>query len=833
MRRSVFFLLTIIILITAFWLRVADLNTLPIGLHFDEAENLQRAWRLISGYGLMPNFEGIPEPFDAHIRAAFLAFVGISPFAGRLFSGFLGVLGVGAVIALARALYWNHPRRDMIVLTAGLVLASLPPYVIIGRAIYASNWIPLTSTLALTALLWAWRTNRLRYFVLTSIFTALTVTFYLAGIAFPAALIVCIGLLMLARRFRWPGRRSLIALFAAFGITLLPWLYLFVRIPGWLAQRIEALTIQNFNPLASPGSLLYQIGQAFQPIAIPDTVPFPVYNPYTAAFLNPALVVLLITGLLATVWRWRKLEHLIPLAVFAVMIAPNILSNRPEQPVRMVGIYAPLSLLVGLGAGEFIQLLYVRSIWLGRAALVVLAGVLVWTPINTHAHIWYHFREQPRLWSDPTDVRSWAYLFGVGYEDMLRQLAESSQPIYIPVDYLNTNRAAGLLRPFMTVNAEIDGDILPAGLLFHPDKSITYGFPEVDLTRPALQYALVLPESQQITILPPLSLIDAQALEAQIQSDGRDLATTQGWVIGKQLDVMAESNPFIAQQAVSNSPLAIFDNRLELLQIDAPSELTPGEWIPITLYWRLKERTGEDYFVRLQTWDYADTSRGTQRDLDGLILRYLFPTVMWQVGQIVAETRWVQVFEDAPSGGYRFAISVSTYPGPTAKSYQVMAGGSNGEWALVGQSSITSEQFTMSTNQPAQAMDVQFGESIRLTGITFDPLLNELHAGESVTLHLFWEADQPVTESYTLFLHLWDGMDNQIDQRDVIPFDGQYPTWAWQTSDMIETTYTLTAPEDSTAPYRLLLGWYQYPSLERLPAFLDGQSQPDNLIVFP
>lgn len=833
MRRSVFFLLAIVIFLTAFWLRVADLNTLPPGLHLDEAENLQRAWRLINGYGLMPNFEGIPEPFDAHVRAAFLAFVGISPFAGRLFSGFLGVLGVASVMALARVLYWKHPRRELIVLTAGLALATLSPYVIIGRAIYASNWIPLTSTLALTMLLWAWRTNRIRYFVMTGVFTALTVIFYLAGIAFPVALIVCMGLLMLARRFRWPGHRPLTALLVAAGITLLPWLYLFVRIPGWLTQRIEALTIQNFNPIAEPSGLVYQIQQAFQPIVIPDTVSFPVYNPYTTAFLNPVLVVLLVIGLLGTAWRWRKLESLIPVAVFAVMIAPNILSNRPEQPVRMVGVYAPLCLLVGLGAGEFIQFLRIRSVWLGKIAIIALAVILVWTPINAHAHIWYHFREQPRLWSDPTDVRSWAYLFGVGYEDMLRQIAESSEPIYIPVDYLNTNRAVALLRPSMTINTASEGDSLPAGSLFFPNKSITYGFPEVDLSRPHLQYALVSPESHQITILPPLSLADAASLQSRVQSDGLDLTTTQGWQIGKQIDINSENNPFVVEQVVSGSPLAIFDNRLELLQIDAPSELRPGDWMPITLYWRLSERTGEDYFVRLQTWDYEDASRGTQRDSDGLILRYLFPTVMWQPGQVVTETRWVQVFEDAPSGGYRFGVSVSMYPGPTAKEYQVLFGGSNGEWALIGQSSISAEQFISPTNQPLQEMDVQFGDSIRLAGVTFDPPLNELQSGESVTLHLFWQVDQPVAESYTLFLHLWDSADNQIDQRDVIPFDGQYPTWAWQAGDVIETTHVLTAPEDTTAPYHLLLGWYRQPSLERLPAFLNGQPQPDNLIPFP
>jgi 4-amino-4-deoxy-L-arabinose transferase-like glycosyltransferase len=828
--------LCILVLLAAFALRVIELNTLPPGLHFDEAENVGRAWRLTQGYGLMPNFEGIPEPFDAHVRAAFLSFVGVTPFTARLFSGFLGLLAVAAVIAAARALFWRHPARETIALAAGVTLAAMPPFVVLNRAVYAVNWIPFTTTMAVAALVWAWRSNRLRYFALSGAFAGLAVMFYLAGIAFPVALAVVLVLLMIARRFRWPGRRGLALLVAAGLVVLLPWFYLHLRLPGWMTQRIDALTVR-FDPVSEPGNLLVQVQRAVQPIFIPNTVVFPVYNPYTVAFLNPALAVLFAVGAVVAVSRWRKQpEGLVPLLVAGMMILPNLLSNRPEQPNRMAGIYAPLALLVGLGAGEVARFAGARGrAWLRMGVSLALAGIFIVTPAISWAAVRYHFLDEPRLWSDPTDVRQWAYLLHLGYEDFLKQIIHSPRPVYVPVDQLNTNTAVALLRPgaFPRV-LPYDGRPLPPGDLLRPDKSITYGFPEVDGV--PTQYALALPDTGEIVILPPLSPDTVQTLEAQIQREGAPLVTSQGWNMGKRLSI--ETFPLASagqalQTASANQPLAVFDNRLELLSVDAPTELKPGETVPVTLYWRLREGTGEDYFVRLQAWDYSDTARGTQNDRDGLILRYLYPTVMWKPGQVVAERRWLQVYPDAPSGGYRFAISVSAYPGPAARGVAPVTGRAEAkdEWALVSGTAVNPGAFLGSKETPARTLDAGLGEAVRLTGATFSQPLSELKPGSTLDVRLYWQTIQPVSESYTLFVHLTDASGKLVAQQDAVPFDGQFPTWAWPPGQTVVTAHPLTLAADANGPYTLTVGMYRYPSLERLPAVQDGAPQPDGLLT--
>ncbi|MBI5671336.1 MAG: hypothetical protein HZC41_25355 [Chloroflexi bacterium] len=821
-------LLFALALFVAFDLRAADLSTIPPGLHRDEGENLQRSWRLLQGYGFLPEFGNVPEPFDAIARAGFLAFTGVTPFNARLFHVLLNVLGVAATMAAGRVLWWRHPYRDVIALAGGLTLAALPPPVMIGRGIYAANWIPFTTMMSVMALVWAWRTNKTPYFVIASIFAALAVTFYLAGIVFPMALLLVLILLAASRRWRWPRRRHLALLVASGGVTLLPWFSMFLWIPDWLAGRVNQLADGGATPLQNPALLLPNLRRALEPIFIADTVSFPVYAPYTTAFLNPALIVLFAVGVLFSLQRWRQVTPPVPLIVAAVMIAPNVLSNAPETAIRMSGIFAPVGLIVGYGAGEILRLSrgHVRQI-----IILVLAAVFIYTPINTRYHVWYHYTKEPRLLDDPTSAFTWPFLYREGYGDFLRQVTESKEPVYVPIEQVNSDLAAALLRPsaFPTVRPYGD-EPLPAGILWQPTHSLTYGFPEVDQI--PQQYALALPDSGEIVILPPLSPERAKTLEEQAQTEGDDLYSSQGWLIGKQLALTAQTNLFASTPYHSDEPLATFDNRLELVGIEAPRELVPGGWLPVTLHWRLNERAGADYFVRVQVWDYTNTSRGAGKDSAGFIFRHLYPTVMWTPGEIVSETRWVQVYGDAPPGGYRFGVSVYTYPGPKAVS---VAGGPDAEiyesWALVGSAAVAPEQFT-TNNTPPMPVNAQLGESMHLIGAAFEPPLNALQTGDTLKLRLYWQVEQPVSAGYTIFLHLKNVNGDLIAQQDVLPHDGQYPTWAWQPGETIDTTHALAVPADQPPPYTLAVGMYSWPSLERLPTMQDGQAQTDNVVTF-
>jgi hypothetical protein len=274
----------------------------------------------------------------------------------------------------------------------------------------------------------------------------------------------------------------------------------------------------------------------------------------------------------------------------------------------------------------------------------------------------------------------------------------------------------------------------------------------------------------------------------------------------------------------------VFDNHLELLGIEGPQHLTPGGLIPITLYWRVHGGRGTDYFVRLQAWDYNNISRGTENERFGLIFRYLYPPVMWATDEIVSEARLIRVYDDAPPGGYRFAVSVSTYPGPTPVSVSSTRG-QQGEWALVGETAVSRDRFLADLPQPVLPADATLGGQIRLLGVFVTPSLDTHAPDTTMDVRLSWQALTPITESYTLFIHVKDASGNLLAQQDTLPFEGQFPTWAWRVGELVVTEHQLHLPNDAFGPYSLLVGMYRYPSLERLDVTQNGEESPNDIII--
>lgn len=827
----------LLVLLVAFQLRAADLKDIPPGLHFDEGRNMQRAWRWSQGYGLPLHLRDIPEPFDQIIRAEFMRLSGgIHPFVAQVFSVWLSTLAVAGVMAVAAVIYREHRYQRVIVLGAGLALAVMPPAVIIGHHFYRVNWLPPMNLLALACLVRSWREpGRRGVAVLAGIFTGLSMIFYQGAVFSPPALFLATLSAAALSGFRWPKLRPMVCMVVSFGIVILPWLYIIIRMPGWWERPIS-LTNQG-SPLSDPAYWIPNIRSALSTLFIPSTVHIPRYNTFTTAFLNPALIVLFAAGLFITLRRWRRPWMLAPLLVGLVMMLPNIISSEPYQPVRLAGTWGPLALLAGLGMGEI--LCWARQPMMRRAVQVALAAVFIVSPIYTAYHVWYHYKVQPLL-TNPNVPESWAYLYREGYSDLLRAMMDSDVPVYLPVEYANTDLAVARLRPvaFPTVRA-YDGRPLPSGKIILPVDSIIYGLFKRDHV--SAQYVLALPDTGEIVILPPLLLSDARTLEQRIQQTGDDLTNNQGWTLGQVLNVSALDNPFNRLRYTPGEPLAVFDGRLELLAIDAPDVLTPGEPTPVTLYWRLTEATGKDYFARLQAWDSQNTNQSQQLgstivNEGGTLLTifsYLYPTVMWQAGEIVPETHWITVFDSAPDGAYRFAVGVYDYPGPTPVSAAPVPGMAQTQdsWLLAGRARIGALASVPDINGVSLPVNAQLGDSIRLNHARLNPPPDELQPGAPLNLQLDWQAIQPIAESYTLFVHVVDAGGRLVAQQDTLPFDGQYPTWAWMPGETVTTTHTLNIPADAQAPLHVTVGLYAYPSLERLPVVQNGVESPDRLVL--
>ncbi|MCS6837010.1 MAG: hypothetical protein NZ750_13460 [Anaerolineae bacterium] len=814
----------VVALLVAFWLRTFDWLQIPPGIYNDEANYLVRQWRIVVGAGLPLHFEDSPEPFDSFVRALWLRWVGVTPLTSRLFSIFLGMVAVASAAALARALYHDQPQRVWIALTTALAMASVIPIIVIGRSVYRANWLPMASALALALLAHYWQTRRPSCLIAAGFMGGIATSFYLGGLAFPLAFGAILGLSALLNpraRLSW---RCLLALGLSWAVAMLPWFYLFLRVPNWLNWRLNQVSQETAVPIATPASLLEAFGRAIQPFISPSSYFEMIrYSTFSAPFISLPFLILAVLGLLATLWRWRRVGAFLPVLAFGVMILPSVLSDAPETPIRMLGVFAPLAVLSGLGAGLFLNsMMRLGLAWAGRGALIL---ICVYAPLAAFADIRYHFVENPVV----RDESSWlnlANFYRLGARAFWQTLIDSPQPVYVPLENLNELATTAWLRPVHFPRMEgYAGQSLPAGEVIVPVQD-KFGLPVLNAPVP-LQFALLLPAESRIVALPPLTMVEGQALQARMAEEGQPFISPEGWPLGQRWRFDAAQNPFNNLPAPPDGPpLATFDDRLEVLALDAPLTATPGETIPVTLYWRVPRGSAKDYYADLQVWDVQSQSIANE---NRILWRYVYPVPMWQVGEVVTETRWLRLSEDAAQGGYRIMLRVSDYPGPTPVQ-AIDRFGTTYTWWEAARLSLPLATFP---EPPAQArsLNVIFAQSLALTHVQLEPPLSALRPGHDLVVNLYWRALRPAPADYTIFLHLRDSSGSVVAQQDEALLGTLYPTKNWLVGERIFTTHRLRLPEGAAAPQALVLGLYAWPSLERASAGQDGALLEDGIVL--
>ena len=111
---------------------------------------------------------------------------------------------------------------------------------------------------------------------------------------------------------------------------------------------------------------------------------------------------------------------------------------------------------------------------------------------------------------------------------------------------------------------------------------------------------------------------------------------------------------------------------------------------------------------------------------------------------------------------------------------------------------------------------LRVGEGIEFLGHRVDK--TRMHPGDALTLTLYWRADSPIDESYTVFTHIEDpGV--VWAQKDNIPCcDDPCPTNEWEAGAVYVDRYTLVlGPETPAGPHALVAGMYRADTMKRLP----------------
>lgn len=211
-----------------------------------------------------------------------------------------------------------------------------------------------------------------------------------------------------------------------------------------------------------------------------------------------------------------------------------------------------------------------------------------------------------------------------------------------------------------------------------------------------------------------------------------------------------------------------------------PQEVTPGDAIDVTLYWRALTRTEVPHVVFVHVM--SDTGAMiAQRDTHPGLGRY--PTTAWDPGVAFADTYRVQIPESAyaPDAGY---VQVGLYAsgGPRLTT-------DDGQDAL----RLAEVKVRPRPGDLPNPLNVNFEDKVALIGYALDRRVAE--PGDTVHLTLYWRALNRMEVNYKVFAHVL-GEENEIWANSDSPLtDEAVCTNRWEPGTVVKEVRALTIVE--------------------------------------
>jgi len=281
------------------------------------------------------------------------------------------------------------------------------------------------------------------------------------------------------------------------------------------------------------------------------------------------------------------------------------------------------------------------------------------------------------------------------------------------------------------------------------------------------------------------------------------------------------------EQAIANG--CVFGSAVELIAYAVePALAIPDAWLSVTFYWRgfgLPSRR-PDVYVHARLVDDSD------RALDSVGFwpsRSTTPAV-WQSGQIMVTRESLHVPPWVHAGNLHMEITLTE--GREGPSLPVVERGSDSSLESVRLGPILSvgQVIQVGDEMVSNRHGETIGSSIGLAG--HQSLQDRIHPGETLVVPLFWQVLEPPPADYTVFVHLVSDQGELVAQFDGPPGGTGFPTSSWKPGQVLLAGYPVALPETLAAGhYRILVGLYTWPSLERELVFLEGRQVGDAILV--
>lgn len=276
--------------------------------------------------------------------------------------------------------------------------------------------------------------------------------------------------------------------------------------------------------------------------------------------------------------------------------------------------------------------------------------------------------------------------------------------------------------------------------------------------------------------------------------------------------------PSVDAQWNANTPT--FNQELALLKSRTPTERSPGSTLRVELQWQAKQSPGNDYVARLEL-------RGTDTgdvvvSAEELLGSARHPTSQWVSGEPVHTFHQAKIPPDLGNGEFDVYLVLTE-----ASSQQTVDSP-----LLLGQLAVSGRPHNFELPSPEYPLTADFGSGIRLLG--YD--LGEVNptGGGQIEIVLYWQALDTVGENYKVFVHLYhptipDGLPGQHDSP---PGNGAFPTSSWLPDEVVTDPHLVPIePNADTGTSKIGVGMYLPDTGERLPVIVDGQLQPNNVLI--
>ncbi len=279
--------------------------------------------------------------------------------------------------------------------------------------------------------------------------------------------------------------------------------------------------------------------------------------------------------------------------------------------------------------------------------------------------------------------------------------------------------------------------------------------------------------------------------------------------------------PLTAPQIAPQHALdgAILGSEIELAGFDLPrTTLSPGEMLGLTLYWQAVSAPTRDFTATADLVDDAGIVAASSTLAPG---GSGFATSAWRPGFAVRDPRALLIDPRTPAGTY--ALRVRLLDGDT----QVGV-------AQLGEVTVEGRSRLMTPPQIEQPLSATFGDNVRLLGASDMPAAS-LKPGTTLPLTFVWQAMRTADAQLVRSVQLLDAAGVLVAQQDGIPCAEECPSTSWLLDEYLLDAVTLDiSPALAPGSYRIIVGWYDANSLQRLPAVdADGKPLADNMALLP